>query len=57
MYISFIAGVNGEGIGGIYPLPHNAYAALSLPLLVFSWYIYQVNASGISQCILRESVT
>ena len=26
----------------------NTYAALSLALLVFSWYIYQLNTSGIS---------
>ncbi len=38
MYMSFVAGVNGEGIGDIYPLPRNTYAALSLALLVFSWY-------------------
>ena len=49
MYMSFVAGVNGEGIEDIYPLPRNTYAALSLALLVFSWYIYQVNTSGISQ--------
>ena len=48
MYISFLADVNGEGIGGIYPLPCNTYAALSLAFLVFSWYIYQVNTRGIS---------
>ena len=35
MYMSFVAGVNGEGIGDIYPLPRNTYAALSLALLYF----------------------
>ena len=38
MYMSFVAGVNEEGIEDMYPLPRNTSAALSLALLVFSWY-------------------
>ncbi len=35
LYMSFVAGVNGEGIGDIYPLPRNTDVVLSLALPYF----------------------
>ena len=55
MYMFFVAGVNGEGIGDMYPLPRNTYARFLLRYLYFlgipSEYKWDI------PIIPRESVT